>query len=69
MFLRGFFKNTDAQLVIAKNRLLDKEVNKSLDQVEKKLNGDSRYFLRVCDSEDPEEKNCPPFYGLFDYPD
>lgn len=66
--LREFFKNATAEAAIEQVRKIREKADRDLDQVEKKINGDSRYFLKICDSEDPEEKDCPPPYPLL-HPD
>lgn len=52
---KRFFTDHAAKEAIEASKETQKHVNLF-------LNGEDRYFLKVCDSRDPEEKECPPEY-------
>ncbi len=49
---------------IAHADLKRNHIRKAVEDIKTTLNGEDRWFLKVCDAFDPEEKECPP-----DYPD
>jgi hypothetical protein len=52
----------DVKHSIAYSDLKRNHIRKAVDDIKTSLNGEDRWFLKVCDSFDPEEKECPPEY-------
>ena len=47
---------------VEKERL---KIDLIVDDIRTTLDGEDRFFLKICDSEDPEEKECPPDHENF----
>lgn len=51
--------NLDVKEAIRNSDIERKNIAKRIQQVRETLDGEDRWFIKVCDSDDPNEKNCP----------
>ena len=51
-----------AREVIKDVRIKRDDIKNNIHEIKTTLNGEDRWFLKLCDSKDPEEKECPPGY-------
>lgn len=61
-WLARHFGNQQIMADMEYTRKVRRKTDQAVEDIRTTLNGEDRFFLKMCDSRDPEEKECPPDY-------